>query len=46
MTRVFYDKLTKLGIPIMKTTSQTIKNLTKNWNIVFLIEPMEQTVSI
>ena len=23
----FYDKLTKLGIPILQTTSQTIKNL-------------------
>ena len=24
-----YDKLTKLGIPIIQTTTQTIKNLTK-----------------
>ena len=24
----FHDKLTKLGIPIIQTTSQTIKNLT------------------
>ena len=27
-TTNLYDKLTKLGIPIIQTTSQTIKNLT------------------